>query len=665
MKAFHQSRQSRYRHPYGALPAHSLVTLAISISHTPDEVQAVTGVYLCYAYGLYQFQESRQRMDVRQQPALPGTLESDITVDYEASVTLPSEPGLFFYWFEIQSGENRAYYTCDLYGDGSGWISHHHPHYQPGDAHHPSPFQITIYDPDFAVPSWMIGSVIYQIFPDRFNRDRDFSPERFDKAALKRPERLFHDQWQDEVDYQGRPETGYLACDFYGGSLAGITEKLDYIEQLGVTVLYLNPIFEARSNHRYDTGDYEHVDPLLGTNADLMALCRAARARGIHVILDGVFSHTGADSRYFNRFARYPGNGAYQEMTGQGLSPFTDWYTFHRKGEDLFYDSWWGFPDLPNVKEHDLSFIEYICGENGVLRTWLRRGVSGFRLDVSDELPDHFLREIRRTMQKERPDAAVLGEVWENASHKISYGTYRDFLFGRTHDSIMGYPFQKALLDWFTHHLSSHVLVNQLESIRESYPLASFYAGMNLISSHDIPRAITVLAGLPDPGSRELQARTLLSPPARQRGLALLRLCFLFQIAFPGMAAIYYGDEAGLEGYRDPFNRRTYPWGREERALVDWFRKLGQLRKQWPVLQTGHVRLTYDSDAVVVIERFLDLGRDAFGHFVEGPERVRVAINRSPHPVPVPWSSNGDQLLAYGGILQAGATEIRTELETL
>jgi len=396
-----------------------------------------------------------------------------------------------------------------------------------------------------------------------------------------------------------------------------------------------------------------------------MALCRAARARGIHVILDGVFSHTGADSRYFNRFARYPGNGAYQEMTGQGLSPFTDWYTFHRKGEDLFYDSWWGFPDLPNVKEHDLSFIEYICGENGVLRTWLRRGVSGFRLDVSDELPDHFLREIRRTMQKERPDAAVLGEVWENASHKISYGTYRDFLFGRTHDSIMGYPFQKALLDWFTHHLSSHVLVNQLESIRESYPLASFYAGMNLISSHDIPRAITVLAGLPDPGSRELQARTLLSPPARQRGLALLRLCFLFQIAFPGMAAIYYGDEAGLEGYRDPFNRRTYPWGREERALVDWFRKLGQLRKQWPVLQTGHVRLTYDSDAVVVIERFLDLGRDAFGHFVEGPERVRVAINRSPHPVPVPWSSNGDQLLAYGGILQAGATEIRTELETL
>jgi 4-alpha-glucanotransferase len=187
---------------------------------------------------------------------------------------------------------------------------------------------------------------------------------------------------------------------------------------------------------------------------------------------------------------------------------------------------------------------------------------------------------------------------------------------------------------------------------------------MNLISSHDIPRAITVLAGLPDPGSRELQARTSLSQPARQRGLALLRLCFLFQIAFPGMAAIYYGDEAGLEGYRDPFNRRTYPWGREERALVDWFRKLGQLRKQWPVLQTGHVRLTYDSDAVVVIERFLDLGRDAFGHFVEGPERVRVAINRSPHPVPVPWSSNGDQLLAYGGILQAGATEIRTELES-
>jgi len=660
MKAFHQSRQSRYRHPYGALPAHSLVSLALSISHAPAETSAVTGVYLCYAYGLYQFQESRQRMLVRRTPEPQEPVAEDITVDYVTSVTMPAEPGLFFYWFEIQSGENRVYYTCDLYGDGSGWISHHKPHYLPDGAHHPNPFQITVYDPAIEVPSWMIGAVIYQIFPDRFHRDRDFTEARFEKAAALRPERIFHPDWHEDVDYQGKPETGYLACDFYGGSLRGITEKLDYLEQLGVTVLYLNPIFESRSNHRYDTGDYEHVDPLLGTNADLMVLCREAGRRNIRVILDGVFSHTGADSRYFNKFGRYPGPGAYQEMTGQGLSPYTTWYSFHRKGEDLFYDSWWGFPDLPNVNEHDLNFIDYVCGHDGILRTWLRRGISGFRLDVSDELPDMFLREIRRTLRQEKPDAAILGEVWENASHKISYGSYRDFLFGRTHDSIMGYPFQKALLEWFTQHISSHVLVNQLESIRESYPLASFYAGMNLVSSHDIPRAITILAGLPDPGSRDIQAKTFLSPPARQRGLALLRLCYLFQIAFPGMAAIYYGDEAGLEGYRDPFNRRTYPWGREDLDLVAWFRQLGQLRRTWPVLRTGLCRLTYDGDSVIVIERFLDLGRDAFGQIVDGPEQVRVAINRSPHPAPVPWAKNGEQLPAYGGLLQAGALEIRT-----
>jgi 4-alpha-glucanotransferase len=346
-----------------------------------------------------------------------------------------------------------------------------------------------------------------------------------------------------------------------------------------------------------------------------MALCREAGQRGIAVLLDGVFSHTGADSRYFNKFGRYPDIGAYQEMTGQGLSPYSAWYTFHRKGDELFYDSWWGFPDLPNVSEHDLSFMRYICGPDGILRTWLRRGVSGFRLDVSDELPDHFLREIRRALHAENPDAAILGEVWEDASRKVSYGSYRDFLFGRTHDSLMGYPFQKALLDWFAQHIPTSTLINTLESLRESYPCESFYASMNLISSHDIPRAITALAGLPDPGNREAQARMTLSPPARARGLAMLRLCYLVQIAFPGMAVIYYGDEAGLEGYRDPFNRRTFPWGREDRNLQEWYRILGGLRHDWPVLRTL-LRLTSDGDHILIIERYLDLGRDVFGQML-------------------------------------------------
>jgi glycosidase len=676
MKAVHQSRLSRYRHPYGALPALSSVTLAISLMPETHEIGEVTGVYLCYAYGLQQFQESRQRMVVRKSPDdlfRVGVLKQNEFPqsasqlfeprDYVTTLTLPAEPGLFYYWFEIQTGNCRFFYTCDLYGDGSGWIGQHRPRFQPGDAPHPNPFLITVFNNTFSVPAWMIGAVMYQIFPDRFNRDAGFTPARFTAGQVDRPERIFHQDWHEDVDFRGQPETGYLACDFYGGSLRGIMEKLDYLQRFGVTILYLNPIFEARSNHRYDTADYERVDHLLGTNADLIALCSEASERGIHVVLDGVFSHTGADSRYFNKFGRYKDIGAYQEMRGQGLSRFTNWYTFHRKDDDLFYDSWWGFQDLPNVNEHDLSFREYITGPDGILRTWLKRGVSGFRLDVSDELPDNFLREIRRVVREENPDAAIIGEVWEDASHKISYGVYRDFLFGNTHDSIMGYPFQKALLDWLSQNESSSGLINLLETLRENYPLESFYSSMNLISSHDIPRAITILAGLPDPGSREAQARTHLSPPARRRGLALLRLAYLFQIAFPGIAAIYYGDEAGLEGYRDPFNRRTFPWGHEEHELQDWYSILGQLRRSLQVLKSGFVRLSCDGENVVIIERFLDLGRDIFGRIIDGPEHIRVAINRSPNPVTISWAWGEQILPGYGAILRSGQTELMTGLD--
>ncbi len=660
MKIFHQSRMSRYRHPYGAVPALSSVRLAVSFTREAADEKELPIIFLCYAYGLQQFVESRQRLVIKDSVLQIPSLVQDLTLDFETSITLPSEPGLFFYWFEIQWSGQRLYYNCDLYGDGSGWLGHHRPRFKVGESHHPLPFQITITDPQFSVPDWMIGAVLYQIFPDRFNRDTKFSPERFELHGFDRPERIYHQNWDDEVDFIGHPETGYIACDFFGGSLQGIVEKLEYLQQLGVSILYLNPIFQARSNHRYDTGDYEHVDPLLGTNADLMALCLAAEQHQIKIILDGVFNHTGADSRYFNKLGRYPEIGAYQEMNGQGLSPFSSWYNFHRKGDDLYYDSWWGFPDLPNVSEHDLSFREYITGANGVLRTWLRRGISGFRLDVSDELPDNFLRDIRRSIKTENSEGAIIGEVWEDASHKISYDQYRDFIFGRTHDSIMGYPFQKALIEWLSHHASTSVTINQFETLRENYPLQSFYSSMNLVSTHDIPRAITVLAGLPDPGNREAQAKMHLSDAAKARGLQQMRLAYLVQIMFPGIATIYYGDEVGMEGYRDPFNRRPFPWGRENTDLQKYFMLLGQLRQKTPVLRTGLVRMAADGDQVLIIERYLDLGRDAFGKFTEGPEHIRAAINRSSSPVMISWVNGTLTIPAYAGVLRIDQTEIWT-----
>ena len=198
----------------------------------------------------------------------------------------------------------------------------------------------------------------------------------------------------------------------------------------------------------------------------------------------------GADSRYFNKMGRYNETGAFQEANGHGISDFSSWYTFHRQGEELYYDSWWGFPDLPSVNEHDLAYRHFMTGENGIVRRWIRMGASGWRLDVSDELPDGFLRDVRRAARTENPESIILGEVWEDASRKISYGSYRDFLLGRTHDTIMGYPFRNALIGWLAHHHDAHRMLCELESIRENYPVMSVYSNMNLISSHDIPREI-------------------------------------------------------------------------------------------------------------------------------------------------------------------------------
>ena len=641
MQIRHLSRVEKYRQPFGAVKAGSDVRFRIDISEEAD----IRSVSLCYAYGLQTFQESKSRM-----------LRLDNTKSWQISLAMPEEPGLFFYWFAVETAHGRLYYTADRDSmDGRGMICEGRPHYHPGENHQPSAWQVTLYAPDFTVPAWLVGAVIYQIFPDRFRRDKQFTIDRFSENDY--PERLFHSLWHEDVDYLGKPETGYLACDFFGGSLNGIREKLKDLADMGIHVLYLNPIFKARSNHRYDTGDYEQIDPLLGDENSFKALCREADRLGIRIMLDGVFSHTGADSRYFNKLGRYKETGAYQEAEGKGLSPYYSWYIFHRRGEQLHYDSWWGFQDLPSVNEHDLVYQQYILGRQGIVRRWLKLGASGWRLDVSDELPDHFLRALRRACKAEKADAAIMGEVWENASHKISYGHYRDFLFGRTHDNVMGYPFQQAVTGFLAGHHPAEKLMTMLEEIREHYPLDSFYSSFNLISSHDIPRAITTMAGRPDPGSRQAQAVTFLSPEERQLGEKLMRLAVFMQVVYPGAVSVYYGDERGMEGYRDPFNRRTYPDDEQTGApLRDWFTQILALRSQWPVLRTGYYRFIRASGDVVVLSRWLKQGRDVFGKKTAGPTEVLAALNRSAQPQCVHITGKEICLEPHGVWLEADGT---------
>ncbi len=646
MAIMHDSRDLAYREPYGAVAVTEPVRLTILAEPDGD---AVRSVYLCYAYGLYQFQESRSKM----------LADNASTGFFHLTVRMPAEPGLFFYWFEIETANKMIFVTADRRSVSGGCqLCSSRPRYLAGEVHEPAAFRITVHEAGLSVPTWYSGALVYQIFPDRFNRDKDFTPLRFARDNI-RIERIYHAKWNDEVDYTGLPETGYLACDFYGGSLEGIREKLDYLSSLGVEVIFLNPIFEARSNHRYDTGDYEKIDSLLGNIDDFRHLCQDAHSRGIRVILDGVFNHTGADSRYFNKYGRYPDPGAYQDITGQGSSPYREWFRFQLENGAVYYDTWWGFQELPTVDEQNLTYQEFILGPQGVVRTWLRNGASGWRLDVSDELPDFFLRQIRLAARQEKDDAVILGEVWEDASAKVSYGAYRDFLLGRSHDCVMGYPFRQAMLGFLSHATPAESMLNELETLREHYPMPYFYSNLNLISSHDVPRAITVLAGSPDPGNRDAQARLKLSKAARGRGQRLLVLLFFIQLTYPGTPCLYYGDETGMEGYRDPFNRRTFPWGSENKAMIDRFRFLSTLRRQFPVLRFGFYRPIQASGHVFAYERYFNSGLDFMGRPSDGPDRAIIAINRDSHPVDLDLEGTTYTLPPQNGLLSVGGKTVK------
>lgn len=639
----HASRSQEYRTPFGARPTDDRVSLYFD---TPVDAESIT---LCYTYGLYGFSYHEEPM------CLTETMRDHKR--YSVSILLPHEPGLLFYWFRFRLPVSNQGFPHEYDGvlgisedtksatlfyvaeadtqDGSGKVYYEPPRVGVDEDKYPYAWQITVYDKHFVTPDRMKGAMIYQIFPDRFSRHKGF---RFTEmiSASPRAERVYHDDWYEDVDIEGKPETGYLACDFFGGSLKGITEKLWYIKNLGIDIIYLNPIFEARSSHRYDTADYLRVDPILGGNEAFEELARKAKEMGITIILDGVFSHTGADSRYFNKFDRYDGIGAYRSFKTGEESMFRSWYNIYRNEDDqIVYDSWWGFPDLPNVDENNLSYRNFIFGDNGVVDTWTGRGAGGIRLDVSDELPDSFIRQMRDTLKNRTLGEGILvGEVWEDASNKCSYGSYRDFMLGRTHDSVMGYTFRSAILEYLQGYISAGVFNARMEGFRERYPAESYYCIMNLISSHDVPRAYTLFSKPDNKETREEQQ--LISVPRDKvtECISLMRIAYAIQIGYIGAACVYYGDEILMDGYKDPFNRRTYPWGRldqDQRDQLEFVYTLSKLRTEHDVLRTGLYRTLFADDDVLAFERYLNgEGTDAFGKTMKkGSKSIILIVNRS------------------------------------
>ncbi|MBQ8228738.1 MAG: glycoside hydrolase family 13 protein [Clostridia bacterium] len=494
------------------------------------------------------------------------------------------EKGLYFYHFEYDTSfgtSNIFRYRDTLNGcfapSGEEW-------------------QITVYSKDFSTPDWIKGGVIYQIFPDRFY----FSGQA--KADVPK-NRIIRTDYDGEPYWRPDQNGKVLNNDFFGGDLKGIEEKLDYISSLGVSCIYLNPIFEAQSNHRYDTADYEKIDPLLGNENDFVSLCKKAEEHGIKIILDGVFSHTGSDSRYFNKNGRYPDTGAFQSKD----SPYYKWYKFlswpHK------YESWWGIDILPEVIEETPDFINYISGEGGILQKWLSAGASGWRLDVADELPDEFLDALRKSVKSHNPDALIIGEVWEDASNKSSYGKRRRYLQGDQLDSVMNYPFADCIID-FVRYGNAENFEKAVVTVIENYPKPVIDTLMNHIGTHDTQRAITALAGESCIyRGREWQSGRKLDEEKLRTGIRLLKQAAVLQFTLPGVPSVYYGDEAGLEGYKDPFNRGYYPWGKENNDLLEFYRALGKVRKENPQFASAECKIisavmgcvAYSRDDITVI----------------------------------------------------------------
>lgn len=590
------------RKPQGAVATGGQVRLRLTV----EDEQAPVELFLRVWNG-----------DERRYPMRPLGLK-DGRMIYEAQIGVGDKPRLLWYRFECEyKGEHVVLGAPgDHTGCGEGVMGSEES------------FQLTVYDAAYDTPAWMRDGVMYQIMVDRFCHGEGTDALMHAKDGQNI---ILHEDW-NEMPFLNIAENGdNFANDFFGGNLEGVRQKLPYLKQLGVSVLYFNPIFCARTNHKYDTSDYRRVDPMFGDEQALARLCKEAEALGMRVMLDGVFSHVGDDSLYFNRRGTYGEHvGAYRDPD----SPYYKWFTFRHWPDD--YECWWGFKTLPNVNEMDEDYCRFILeDEDSVVRHWVRKGTSGWRLDVADELPMPFLRELRRQVKDVSGDAAVLGEVWEDASHKVAYGQMRSYVLGDTLDSVMNYPLRDALIAFLMAQKDAAAVAKELSSLAQNYPKPFLYALMNLMGSHDRPRILNVLAG--NDGSdipRSQRAGHRLSQEERMIGALREQLMLRFVFSVPGMPCIYYGDEAGVEGCADPFCRRTYPWGREDQDMLARYKAMAAMRNGHPVLKTGECAYIAPCSAVLGVIRKNENGKDAFGKKAENACAVTL-INRSAREVVV------------------------------
>ncbi len=562
MKIEHNSQLEIYRSPFGAVTCGTPVTIRIAASDA-----GIPSAVLLH----YRFNEEQYSLN------MAYVFNVGDYCFYSAEITMPQTAGLFLYYFEFICDSGKIYYGNNhqcLGGTGEEY-----------DNIPDKLYQITVYDENYKTPDWFKNSVVYQIFPDRFfngNENGEFCGERND--IIKR-------RWGDTPFYKQEQFGGeYKSNDFFGGNLKGITKKLDYLKELGIGAIYLNPIFKAYSNHKYDTGDYMQIDESFGTLDDFRTLCKEAENRNIKIILDGVFNHTGSNSVYFNKNGEYHSVGAYQSQQ----SPYSDWYNFKNWPNE--YDAWWGTKTLPAVNENSESFRKFILNsDDAVVKHWLKQGASGWRLDVVDELPDFFVKDLRTAVKNTDPDAVIIGEVWEDASNKISYGKLREYFLGSELDSVMNYPLRQALIDLSKNNIDAAEFNKRIMSLKENYPAPAYYSLLNILSSHDVERILTAISSAPDKNSvnRDFMADFRLDQDSYSDAAKKLKQIVMLQMLLPGVPCIYYGDEIGIQGYNDPFCRQCFCWDNINEELKSWYALAIRIRKSSDAFTGGAFETVY------------------------------------------------------------------------
>lgn len=601
IKVHHDSHQRPYRHPFGAVECGQLVQLAFRLS--PPEgmrprIQAWLRLWL----------DNQREVLLPMSPLDRGEDDLWYAIDYQA----PDQAGPVWYYFLIEV-EGQAYYYCNNAGQLGGLG---HLDTRPGYS-----YQLTVHEPG-RVPAWYKEGLVYQIYVDRFHNG-------LPAGQIQNPKKgsLIHGRWSDSPFYI-KDEKGHIdRWTFFGGNLQGVLAKLPYLASMGVTILYFNPIFEAASNHKYDTGDYHKIDPMYGDEALFESLIQEAGRWGMSVLLDGVFSHTGSDSLYFNRYGHYPGLGAYQSPE----SPYASWYRLGECGGS--YQCWWGVEDLPNVVELDPGYMDFIFRKpDSVIAHWMSKGVKGWRLDVADELPDPFLEGLRQAVKALNPEGVLVGEVWEDASNKVSYDQLRSYFYGRSLDAVTHYPWRQILLDFLLEKEAAPKTMRRLMNLWENYPREQSYGAFNLIGSHDRMRILTILGEAPTQSqmSEKGMETYRLTPEKRTLAISRLKLMTLIQMTYPGVPCIYYGDEAGLEGYADPYNRGTYPWGAEDPEVLVWYQRMVKLRREYPTLLQGDLKLFFQGNHLLGYLREDDAAE--IGLAVNPSQVQSVGLTQGPDP---------------------------------